>query len=46
MVEVKKMFDQLVILRGKHELAKSQASQSDSVNVEVTRIMESLNIPI
>lgn len=41
-VELKKMFDQLVILRGKLDLAKSQASQSDSVNAEVARIMDIL----
>lgn len=38
-IELKKMFDQLVILRGKLDLAKSQAAQSDSVNAEVSRIM-------
>lgn len=41
-VELKKMFDQLVILRGKLDLAKSQASKSDSVNAEVARIMDIL----
>ena len=41
-VELKKMFDQLVILRGKLDLAKSQASQSDTVNAEVARIMDIL----
>ena len=41
-VELKKMFDQLVILRGKLDLAKSQASQSDTVNAEVARIMNIL----
>ena len=41
-VELKKMFDQLVVLRGKLDLAKSQASQSDSVNAEVARIMDIL----
>ena len=41
-VELKKMFDQLVILRGKLDLTKRQASQSDSVNAEVARIMDSL----
>ena len=41
-VELKKMFDQLVILRGKLDLAKSQAAQSDSVNAEVARIMDIL----
>lgn len=41
-VELKKMFDQLVILRGKLDLAKSQASQSDSVNAEVARILDIL----
>ena len=41
-VELKKMFDQLVILRGKLDFAKSQASQSDSVNAEVARIMDIL----
>ncbi len=41
-IELKKMFDQLVVLRGKLDLAKSQASQSDSVNAEVARIMEVL----
>ena len=41
-VELKKMFDQLVILRGKLDLAKCQASQSDTVNAEVARIMDIL----
>ena len=41
-IELKKMFDQLVVLRGKLDLAKCQASQSDSVNAEVARIMEVL----
>ena len=41
-IELKKMFDQLVILRGKLDFAKSQASQSDSVNAEVARILEVL----
>ncbi|MBQ7338780.1 MAG: hypothetical protein IJW40_10055 [Clostridia bacterium] len=41
-IELKKMFDQLVILRGKLDFAKSQASQSDSVNAEVARIMDIL----
>ena len=41
-IELKKMFDQLVILRGKLDLAKSQASQSDTVNAEVARIMDIL----
>ena len=41
-VELKKMFDQLVILRSKLDLAKSQAAQSDSVNAEVARIMDIL----
>ena len=41
-VELKKMFDQLVALRGQLDLAKSQASQSDTVNAEVARIMEIL----
>ena len=41
-VELKKMFDQLVVLRGKLDLAKSQASQNDSVTAEVARIMEIL----
>ena len=41
-VELKKMFDQLVALRGRLDLAKSQASQSDTVNAEVARIMEIL----
>jgi len=41
-IELKKMFDQLVVLRGKLDLAKSQATQSDSVNAEVARIMEVL----
>ena len=36
------MFDQLVALRGQLDLAKSQASQSDTVNAEVARIMEIL----
>ena len=36
------MFDHLVILCEKLDLAKSQASQSDSVNAEVTRIMDIL----
>ena len=34
--------ESLVILRGKLDLAKSQASQSDSVNAEVARIMDIL----
>lgn len=41
-IELKKMFDQLVALRSKHELAKSQASQNVSVNAEVARITEIL----
>ena len=41
-VELKKMFDQLVALRGQLDLAKGQASQSDTVNAEVARIMEIL----
>ena len=41
-IELKKMFDQLVILRGKLDLAKQQASQSDSVSAEVSRIMDIL----
>ena len=41
-IELKKMFDQLVILRGKLDLAKHQASQSDSVSAEVSRIMDIL----
>ena len=41
-VELKKMFNQLVVLRGKLDLAKSQASKSDSVNAEVSRIMDIL----
>ena len=41
-VELKKMFDQLVALRGQLDLSKSQASQSDTVNAEVARIMEIL----
>ena len=38
-IELKKMFDQLVVLRGKLDLVKSQATQSDSVNTEVARIV-------
>ena len=38
-IELKKMFDQLVVLRGKLDLAQGQAAQSDSVNAEVTRIV-------
>lgn len=41
-IELKKMFDQLVVLRGKLDLAKSQASQSETVNTEVARIMDVL----
>lgn len=41
-VELKKMFDQLVVLRGQLDLAKSQAAQSETVNAEVARIMEIL----
>ena len=40
--ELKKMFDQLVVLRGQLDLAKTQASQNDSVNAEVDRIMNIL----
>ncbi len=41
-MELKKMFDQLVALRSKHELAKSLATQNVSVNAEVARITEIL----
>ena len=40
--ELKKMFDQLVVLRGQLDLAKTQASQNESVNAEVARIMNIL----
>ena len=36
------MLDQMVILRGKLDLAKSQASQSDLVNAEVARVIDIL----
>ena len=40
--ELKKMFDQLVVLRDKLNLAKIQVLQNDTVNSEVSRITDML----
>ena len=41
-IELKKLFEQLVALRGQLDCAKAQAEQSDTVNAEVNRIVDIL----